>query len=91
MLFKMIHVIVGGLVGGFILHPRYWLAALFGGVFFFGYEVWEGIRKKDKGWPEMREFSVGYVIGLIAEWFYRKEKEHEHEREDAGGTQSQQG
>ena len=62
------HVVIGGLVsyglarGGFRHH------AWFGGLLFAVYQIVERWAIRDRGYPELREFGIGFAALILGRW-----------------------
>ena len=58
---------ISGLLGGYFIaqHPLFSIILL---ILFILYEYSEWIESKDTFFPEVRSFTIGYVIGYII-WF----------------------
>ena len=67
---KAAHLGIGVWVGWNYRNPASWQAlAVFG-----GYQVVEAWRKRDKGYPEIKEFGIGYAVGLTVRWLRENAK-----------------
>lgn len=65
---RVSHFLIGFLSGLNAEKP----AALTATIAFVSYQAIEQNAIHDKGYPEIREWSVGFALGLVARWLFRK-------------------
>ena len=74
MINKLAHLLIGAAVGAGTTIPKYRTSAVVGGSIFAIYEVWESVRIGDSGWREIREFGVGFIVGILVEKLLRRKQ-----------------
>ena len=63
--FDWAHAVVGVIAAAVcFIYPAIWTAILSATIciLFLGYQIWESMATKDKGWPEIKGFMAGFIV-----------------------------